>query len=344
MTHTIKAPSHDLRSDLQRKIDQKTKPLGALGRLEELALQLGLAQGTETPTISNPELIVFAADHGIAQEGVSAYPQEVTYQMVLNFLSGGAAINIFCAQNDCGLSIVDAGVIGDFEPNESLIDAKIAHGTASFLSSPAMSKEQCDRAINVGRDLAKKKIEAGTNLLGFGEMGIGNTSSASVLMHLLTNIPLDQCIGSGTGLDPTGIEKKYRILSEALASRTAPQSPIEVLQNFGGFEIAMICGACIGAAEAGSLFLVDGFIASAAFLAAQALAPEITPYAIFSHRSNEKGHAQLLDYLKAKPLLDLDLRLGEGTGCALALPLVRSAARFLSDMASFDSAGVSDKN
>jgi len=344
MKYSVKMPSSELVDLLKSKIDTKTKPLGALGYLEELALQIGLVQGTETPKISNPKLIVFAADHGIAQEGVSAYPPEVTYQMVLNFLNGGAAINVFCKQNNFDLAIVDAGVNGNFEPSRQLIDGKIGMGTKSFLNSPAMTDEECERAKEFGRNLAKESAKNGANLLAFGEMGIGNTSAASMLMHLLTEIPLSECVGSGTGLDNEGKVRKQNILEEALSNNGIPNAPEKILAAYGGFEIAMMCGAFIGAAEAGVLFLVDGFIATSAYLVAQQIAPAIKPFAIFSHRSNEQGHAKLLAYLKARPLLDLGLRLGEGTGCAIALPIVQSAVNFLNDMASFDSAGVSNKD
>jgi nicotinate-nucleotide--dimethylbenzimidazole phosphoribosyltransferase len=332
-----------LREELQQKINSKTKPLGALGRLEELAIQIGLALKTSEPKIKQPSLIVFAADHGIAKEGVSAYPQEVTYQMVLNFLKGGAAINVFCQQNQWDLEIVDAGVIGQFEPQKHLIDAKIAHGTKSFLKEPAMTNSDCEKALDFGRSLAQNKVREGSNMLAFGEMGIGNTSSASVLMHLMTDIPLDQCVGRGTGLDEQGRLIKLQTLQKALDLYDQNMKTKEVLATFGGFEIAMICGAFMGAAESGALFLVDGFIASSAYLMALQLDPQISQYAIFSHQSNEQGHKKLLDYLQVKPLLDLDLRLGEGTGCALALPIVHSAVNFLNQMASFESAGVSNK-
>lgn len=343
MSYSVNVPDQGIKESIQHKIDFKTKPLGALGYLEELALKIARVQQSESPTISKPKLLVFAADHGIASEGVSAYPQEVTFQMVLNFLNGGAAINVFCRQNEWGINIIDAGVIGIFEEHEVLINGKIAHGTRSFLTEHAMTNDECDRAIGFGRELAKSGASEGTNLLACGEMGIGNTSSAAVIMHVLSKIPLAECVGAGTGLDQDGRSKKLEILEKAVIAHGTQMTAKEALIAYGGYEIAMMCGAFIGAAESGILFMVDGFIASSAYLVAKTLVPELDHYAIFSHRSNEKGHTKMLEYLNARPLLDLDLRLGEGTGCAMALPIVKSAVNFLNEMASFDTAGVSNK-
>ncbi|MFN3020513.1 nicotinate-nucleotide--dimethylbenzimidazole phosphoribosyltransferase [Chryseobacterium sp. TY3] len=332
-----------LKEELQHKIDFKTKPLGALGQLENLALKIGLAQNTLTPELKNPHLIVFASDHGIAQEGVSAYPPEVTYQMVLNFLNNGAAINVFCKQNNINLSIVDAGVNGDFDGNKSLIHHKIAKGTKSFSSDKAISTEDLEQCFDYSRILVTNIAKQDTNIIGFGEMGIGNTSSASMIVNALTDISLDECVGKGTGLDNEGVTKKLEILAKARDFHGNISDPKEVLQTFGGYEVAQMTGAMLAAFEKNMLLMIDGFIASAAFLVAYKINPKIKNNAIFCHQSQEVGHRLLLDYFEEKALLDLDLRLGEGTGCALSYPLIQAAVNFLNDMASFESAGVSNK-
>lgn len=333
-----------LQEQIQHKINNKTKPLGALGKLEEVALQIALIQETLTPSLVKPHIVVFAASHGIANEGVSAYPSEVTFQMVLNFLNGGAAINVFTKQNNIELALVDAGVDHDFEPNEKLIDAKISHGTRSFLSQPAMTENECLLAIEKGKEIVKNILKTGCNVIGFGEMGIGNTSSAAVIMSKLLAIPIEDCVGKGTGVNPDQYKNKISILEKAISNQAKISTdPIQVLQTFGGFEIAMMCGAFLAAAEEKMILMVDGFIASAAFLCAFKINPTIKNFAIFCHQSEEKGHQLLLESLNVKPLLNLDMRLGEGTGCAVAYPLLKSAVAFLNEMASFESAGVSDK-
>ena len=333
-----------IRSQLQAKIDQKTKPLGALGKLETLALKVGLIQQSLSPILRNPVILVFAADHGITAEGVSPYPQAVTYQMVLNFLAGGAAINVFAQQNQIALRIIDAGVNAEFPNQTDLINAKIANGTANFLHSAAMSVEQCQLAIARGRDLARAEIAKGSNLMGFGEMGIGNTSSASALMSAVCQLPIEECVGRGTGLDDAGVLHKQAIINQALKFHQAAfDDPLKILACLGGFEIAMMVGAMLGAAEQGAALLIDGFIASTALLIASRLKPAIIDYAIFTHRSGEAGHSRLLSEFNAEPLLDLGMRLGEGTGAAMAYPIVQAAVNFLNQMASFDSARVSQR-
>ncbi len=334
-----------LESVIQKKIDLKTKPLGALGTLEEIALQIGLIQNTLTPQLNKPTMLVFAGDHGIAASGVSPYPQVVTAQMVLNFLNDGAAINVFAKQSNMQLRVIDAGVNHTFEAHPDLIDAKIAMGTANFLHEPAMTQTQCEQALTMGAAIAQKEIDAGCNVFGFGEMGIANTSSASSLMSVLCGLPIAQCVGRGTGLDDTGLANKTEILKQALQHHALNgQDTMRVLVTFGGFEIAMMAGAMLGAAQQKTVLLIDGFIATAALLVASKLQPNTLQYCVFAHCSGEVGHRQLLDYLGAKPLLDLGLRLGEGTGATLALPLVHAAVNFLNDMASFDSASVSNKS
>lgn len=330
---------------LQKKIDTKTKPLGALGLLEDLALKIGLIQNTLSPALTKPVLLVFAGDHGIVASGVSPYPQAVTMQMVVNFLQGGAAINVFARQNNLALRVVDAGVNYHFEAHEHLINAKVGMGTANFLIEPAMTSTQCEQALTRGAALAKREIEAGCNVLGFGEMGIGNTSSAAMLMSILCELPLVQCVGRGTGLDDAGLQNKLSILKQALAKHQAldTQNALQVLTTFGGFEIAMMAGAMLGAAQQKVLLLIDGFIATSALLVAAKMQPNILDYCVFSHCSDESGHQLMLQHLNAKPLLNLGLRLGEGTGAALVYPLVQAAVNFLNEMASFESAQVSTK-
>lgn len=341
-TFTIAPLNKSLMPALQQKINNKTKPLGALGKLENLALQIGLIQQSLTPQLTQPTLLVFAGDHGIAQSNVSPYPQSVTAQMVHNFLQGGAAINVFARQMQIDLRIIDAGVNYVFAPHTALIDAKIAMGTANFLNQPAMTLSQCEQALTKGAALAKQEIDAGCNILGFGEMGIGNTSSASCLMSILCGIPIEQCVGRGTGLDDAGLAHKTSVLKQAISHHAlSGLDAMQALASVGGFEIAMMAGAMLSAAEHKITLLIDGFIASAALLVAYKMQPNIVDYCVFAHCSNEQAHRQLLTYLHAKPLLDMDLRLGEGTGAALAYPLVQAAVNFLNSMASFESAGVS---
>lgn len=329
---------------LKNKIALKTKPLGALGMLEELALKIGLILDTECPVLKAPHMVVFAADHGIALEGVSAYPQEVTRQMVLNFLAGGAAINVFCRQHDIRLDIVDAGVNWDFDAGLALGNAKMAKGTRSFLDGPAMLEEEMLLCLEHGRNKIHDIAREGCNVIGFGEMGIGNTSSAAVLMSLLCDIPLKDCIGRGTGLDDRQLMDKEAILTKALTNYSGNTDVLSVMAWFGGFEIVQMAGAICAAAEKNMVVLVDGFIATVACLCAVKMNPSVRENAVFTHQSDEKGHRLLLAALEARPLLQLGLRLGEGTGCALAYPLLLSAVNFLNEMASFESAAVSNKS
>ena len=335
-----------LQKNIQHKIDFKTKPTGALGRLEELALQISLIQKTDSPVLVSPHILVFAADHGIANEGVSAYPQDVTWQMVYNFLSGGAAINVFAKQHNITVKVIDAGVNKDFDNASDLVSAKIGYGTKSFLHEAAISKTQLEECKKQAKSIIKDVIEkTNTNIIGFGEMGIGNTSSASLLMHCLTNIDLKDCIGKGTGLDDEQLIKKHTILKAAL-EKNQPKTnlPYDVLQTFGGFEIAMMTEAMLEACENNCIILVDGFIATSAFLVAYKINPAIIDNSIFCHQSEEKGHQLLLNYFNAKPLINMNMRLGEGTGCAVAYPIIQSAVNFINQMASFETAGVSNKN
>jgi nicotinate-nucleotide--dimethylbenzimidazole phosphoribosyltransferase len=334
----------NLEPAIQHKIDFKTKPLGSLGILESLVKQICLVQNTLEPKILNPTHLVFAADHGITESGVSSYPSSVTAEMVKNFLKGGAAINVFCRQHQIDLKIIDAGVNFDFEENDKLINAKIRKGTHNFLHTPAMNKEELEKCFELADKQVDLAFENGSNCIGFGEMGIGNTSAASLLMSVLMNFPLEICVGKGTGLSHEGLANKVRILQQAKDHHQDPKDAMEALQTFGGFEIAQICGAMLRSFQHNMLILVDGFIATAAFLCAKSINPEIQQNAIFCHQSDEQGHQRMLEFLGAKPLLHLEMRLGEGTGCAVAFPLIESAIKFFNEMSDFESAGVSNKN
>jgi nicotinate-nucleotide--dimethylbenzimidazole phosphoribosyltransferase len=329
-----------LEARLRHKIDHKTKPLGALGLLEGLALQLGLIQQSENVTLQAPQMVVFAADHGIAAEGVSAFPQAVTVQMVGNMLAGGAAINVFARQHGFALHVVDAGVAADLPAHPQLLQRKIAHGTQNICSGPAMSHPQTRAALKAGMDILQALPG---NVVAFGEMGIANTSPAALLLARFTGVSIDDATGRGTGLDDQQLQRKRAVLARALAFHPHATMPLDALAALGGFEIAMMAGAMLQAASERRVVLVDGFIAGAAALVAHTLAPAVQDYMVFCHRSDEHGHRLLLAHLKAQPLLELKLRLGEGTGALLAWPLVQSAAGFLNEMASFDSAGVSGR-
>ena len=335
--------SSNINVDLKKKIDGKTKPPGSLGRLETLALQCGRIQNSLTPELINPTILVFAGDHGITEEGVSPYPQEVTAQMVLNFLNGGAAINVFCRQNNIILHVVDAGVKTDLPGHAELIKAKIGRGTKNFCKEPAMSLEECKRTIDKGAELSRTVPVSTCNVIGFGEMGIGNTSSAAALTQRFTGLPVENCVGKGTGLDDSGLAQKQNIIRQALEKHAEIKEPQALLATFGGFEIAMMVGAMLESAVLKRIILIDGFIAAAAFLAASRIVPEIQQYAVFTHQSDEQGHAEILKYLQAEPLILLGMRLGEGTGAAVAFPILQSAVSFLKHMASFESAGVSGR-
>ncbi len=323
---------------LAAAIDGKTKPIGALGRIEGLAAQIARHQRSLTPRMETASLTIFAADHGIAAEGVSAYPQAVTRQMVQNFLSGGAAACVFAATLGLPVQVVDAGVAGAPIEDSRLISRRLGPGTASFLRGAAMSDAACALALEAGRAIG---AGAPGEAAAFGEMGIGNTASAAMIAHKLTGLALDPLIGRGTGLDDAGLARKRAVLAEA-ALRTGPVlTPEQALIEYGGFEIAMMAGAMLGAAGAGRMVIVDGFIATAAALVATCIDPAARGAMVFAHVSAEAGHGPLLAHLGAEPLLALNLRLGEGTGALLAWPLLRAAAAMLTDMASFASAGVS---
>lgn len=330
------------RAAVLKKIDNKTKPPGALGQLEELALQLALITGPEQISLSKPTMLVFAADHGIAKEGVSIAPPEVTQQMVLNFLNGGAAINCFCQTNHIKLEVIDAGILEPIE-HPNLIMQSLGRGTANFVALPAMTLETVDKGFSLGAKAVYRHASDGCNVFGFGEMGIGNTSSASAILSALTQLPVEDAVGRGTGINDQVLQKKIQLISQAIEKHQDKLGdPKSILAALGGYEIVQIVGAMLAAAERHSIILVDGFIASVAALAAFKIKPQSRDYMVFCHQSEEKAHRQVLEVMNAKPLLNLGLRLGEGTGAAVAYPLLKAAQSFYNDMASFEAAGVTE--
>jgi nicotinate-nucleotide--dimethylbenzimidazole phosphoribosyltransferase len=340
---SVPAVDAGIRELAMKRLDGLTKPLGSLGRLEALAAQLCAIQGTLAPRIHLPQAVVFAGDHGAAERGVSAYPKAVTAQMVANFLRGGAAINVLARNLGLGLSIVDAGVDAEFDPHASLVAAKIRRGTRDYTVEPAMTADERDLAIARGGAVAAQAAAVGSTVLVLGEMGIGNTGAATLLMHGLTGRALDLCVGRGTGLDDAGVARKLDILKSARSRAPLARDALDLLAEFGGYEIAMLVGCILAGAAARMVLMIDGFTVTVAAALAAARQPKVLDYCVFAHRSAEQAHRALLAYLKVEPLLDLGLRLGEGTGAALAVPVLRSAAALLTEMATFESAGVSEK-
>jgi nicotinate-nucleotide--dimethylbenzimidazole phosphoribosyltransferase len=336
---------------LQHKLDNKTKPLGSLGRLETLALQVAQILGTDSPVLDQPQMVVFAADHGLVARGVSAFPSDVSWQMVENFLAGGAAVSVFSRLNKIALTVVDCGVAHDFlaglpagAQRPGLLVRKVAggeHGTADSSQHSAMTTSQCQQALQNGMEIVKALPG---NALLLGEMGIGNTSAASLLLARLTGLDIEVCTGAGTGLDAPAVQRKAAVLRDVLARHPQATAPLEALTALGGFEIATMVGAVLQAAHERRVVVVDGFIATSAVLVAHALQPLVLQRCVFAHRSGERGHEFMLQHLGVQALLDLGLRLGEGSGGALAWPLLQSACAMLRDMASFESAGVSEKS
>ena len=325
---------------LRHLLDHQTKPPGSLGRIEALALQIGLIQLTERPQLNAPQLLVFAADHGLAAQGVSAYPSDVTWQMVENFLAGGAAVSVLARQHGLALTVVDAGVRHEFAPRTGLLERKIGAGTADSSEGPAMSAAQCAQALAGGRAVVR---DLPGNVVLLGEMGIGNTSSAALLLARLGGFALPECSGRGTGLDDAGLAHKRAVLERVLTRHATATEPVEALAAFGGFEIAMLVGAALQAAQERRVIVVDGFIVGAAILVASRIEPGVLACCVFAHRSDEAGHGLMLRHFNTTPLLDLGLRLGEGSGAALAWPLIDSAVRLLNQMASFEAASVSNR-
>ena len=347
MDFHIEKPDEGLRTAIQEKIDNLNKPKGSLGRLEELAMQLCLIQQTLSPELRHPCHLLLGGDHGIEREGVSVSPREVTWQQMQNFTRGGGGVNMFCRQHHFDLRIVDTGVDHDLSDYPTIINKKIARGTKDFLYEPAMSEDEFNQAIQTGCDLVDDCRQAGSNIVCIGEMGIGNTSPSSIWLSLFCDIPLDACIGAGSGLNSAGIEHKKRVLGEAVKRyreweehQGEPDATVGALRYFGGFEMITAIGAMLRAAEQKMLVLVDGFIMTACALGACRLYPDAQSYMIFGHCGDESAHRQMLDVLGARPLLNLGLRLGEGTGALCAYPIIESAVRMINEMNNFDNANI----
>jgi len=346
--YTIETLDPELLERIQGEIDAKTKPQGSLGRVESLALHLGAIQKTLKPLADPARLLLFAGDHGMVEEGVSAWPSEVTTLMVMNFLSGGAAANVFARANNVSITIIDAGIAGELPPeladHPDLVRANIRKGTRNAMHEDALTPGETEAALNFGAELAADCVRKGARCILLGEMGIGNTASAALLAHAVEGLDLGPLTGPGAGLDAEGVARKAEILKKIAARRPGRLAPADALSAFGGLEITMMAGALIGGASAGAIVMVDGFIATAAALCALRARPEAADHVVFAHRSKEPGHRLILEALDAEPLVDLDLRLGEGTGGLLAFPILRAAAAMLSEMATFESAGITAKD
>lgn len=336
----IARPDTAIKDKLQNKIDNLTKPKGSLGMLESLALQIGWIQQSLSPELRKPHNILFAADHGIVEEGVSLSPKEVTWQQISNFLHGGAGINFLCRQHGFTLKIVDAGVDFDFPKDKGIVDMKVRKGTRNYLHEAAMTREEMELCLERGAQVVRDCHAEGCNVVSFGEMGIANTSSSSLWMSCLAGIPLEQCVGAGCGLDNQGINHKYNVLRQALDNYRGDHSPEDIIRYFGGYEMVMAVGGMLQAAELNMIILVDGFIMTNCLLAASRLYPEVTDFAIFGHQGDESGHKIVLEALHAQPLLQLNLRLGEGTGAICAYPIVESAVRMINEMDNFANASI----
>ena len=336
----IEYPDESLREALIDKINNLTKPKGSLGVLEDLALQIGLIQQTLSPTLSHPHNVLFAADHGIVEEGVSKSPKEITWQQLSNFLHGGAGVNFLCRQHGFKLVLVDSGVDYDLPYEKGIINCSVGRGTRSFLKGPAMSMEEMELCLERGAKITDMIHADGCNVVSFGEMGIGNTSPSSIWMHLLTGISLEQCVGAGSGLDSEGIRHKYNVLKQSVDHYAGDGSAENIIAWFGGYEMVMAIGGMLRAAELKMIILVDGFIMTNCMLAASKLHPEVLSYAIFGHQGDETGHKLVLDAMKVHPLLNLGLRLGEGTGAICAYPIVVSSVNMMNEMDNFAHASI----
>lgn len=342
MDYSIKPVSTYLDQKLKQKIDRKTKPLGSLGQVEQIAYRVGRIQQSLSPHLSRPVVVVVGADHGICTEGVSPCPIEVTWQQMLNFASGGGAIPLFARHNGMSIEVIDAGVNYDFTKDSGVRNFKVRKATRNFLYEPAMTRTDCEQAIQNGATIVEQLSSDGSNVIAFGEMGIGNTSPASILMSLICDIPIEQCVGPGSGLDSDGVTHKVDILQRAISKNGKPNNPIDVLATYGGLEIATIVGGMIRAAQLGMVIINDGFIITSALLVAQAIDKNILDYTLFAHQSKEQGHQIMVRYMNGHPILNLDLRLGEGTGAAMAYPIIAGAVRMLNSMTSFDDTQITD--
>lgn len=348
MLETIIAKIHPLdkaaMTTAQARQNSLTKPAGSLGRLEELSVQLAGITGQAIPAIKDKVIVTMAGDHGVVAEGVSAYPSEVTPQMVLNFLYDGAAINVLSKHVGARVTFVDMGVAADMDPHPKLVNKRIAKGTTNMTQGPAMSREDALKAILAGVEVVEAEISKGLDIVGTGDMGIGNTTPSAAIASVLTGIEPAKLAGRGTGIDDEGLKRKVDAIERALAkNKPNPKDGLDVLAKVGGFEIAGLAGVMLGAAAHRKPVMVDGFISTAAAMIAVSITPTLRPYLISAHRSQEYGHSQMIEWLGLKPLVDLDFRLGEGTGAALGISLAEAACKILANMATFTEAGVTDK-
>lgn len=332
----------NVEKEVQLKIDNKAKPVGSLGMFEEIAKRIALMQGRLDPQLIKPTMLTVAADHGVVAEGVSANPAEITWQQVLNFLDGGGGIGLFCRQYGMDLLVVDAGVDYDFMPHPRLIDAKIRKGSRNLFVEPAMTVEECQQAMQNGRDIVRRLAEEGSTIIGFGEMGIGNTTPASALLSIYSDLSVRDCVGPGAGLDDEGMRHKAFVIEHALKKHGVSAEPVENLARFGGLEIATICGGMLEAAANRIAVISDGFITTSAMLVAKEIDSGVLDYTFFSHQSKEQGHVKMMNAMGAKAMLDLGFRLGEGTGAAVAFSLIKGAVAMLNEMTSFDDGGVTN--
>lgn len=339
----IVSPDHSIKDEIQDKIDNLNKPKGSLGMLEELALRICLVQHSLLPTLSHPCHLLFGGDHGIEREGVSLSPRDVTWQQMINFTKGGGGVNMFCRQHNFKLRIIDMGVDYDLSSFPEIRNEKIAWGTKDFLHEAAMSEEEMDKALSTGAKIIDECADEGCNIVCIGEMGIANTSPSSIWLHLMGGVPLDDCVGAGSGVAGSQLSHKHKILKEAVDkfNRDFPNaSATDMIRYFGGFEMVGAIGAMLRAAERRMIVMVDGFIMSACMLAASRLHPEVLDYAIFGHCGDEHAHAKMLQIMGAKPILNIGMRLGEGTGALCAYPIIDSSVRMINEMNNFENANI----
>ncbi|MFZ2950555.1 MAG: nicotinate-nucleotide--dimethylbenzimidazole phosphoribosyltransferase [Desulfuromonadaceae bacterium] len=337
----IKPVNPDLLQQAQARLDNKTKPPGSLGRLEEFARRMAAISGTEEPDLSKKVIFTFAGDHGIVEEGVSLYPKEVTSQMVFNFLAGGAGVNVLARHSGAEVRVVDVGVDYDFAATPGMLHRKVARGTRNFAKGPAMTRDEMLAAMQVGIDLAEQCKAEGVALIGTGEMGIGNTSPSSAMIAAISGIPVRELTHRGTGINDAALENKIRVIEQGLAlNKPDPRDPLDVLAKVGGLEIAAIAGLVLGCAANSIPVVIDGFISTAGALIASELHPGVRDYIFAAHESVEVGHSFMLERIGVRPILDLDFRLGEGTGAALAMGLVEAGVKIMKEMATFEQAGV----
>ncbi len=335
----------DIEKDAQHKIDLKTKPLGSLGILEAIVVKMSMIQNNLNPVIKNKALFVFAGDHGIASEGVSAFPAEVTPQMVFNFLNGGAAINVLCRHNDIDIKIIDMGVNYDFEKNNKLIDKKVKKGTKNFIKYQAMTRDEAVKSIQNGIDVFNEiHIKKRIDIIGLGDMGIGNTTSSSAIISCITGVDPEKCTGRGTGIDDLRFQNKVNLIKKAIfIHKPRKDDAIDILQKIGGFEIAGIAGAILAASYNKVPVVIDGIISTAGAIIAYLLNPNVSDYIFAGHKSIEIGQKAALEFMNLEPIIDLKMRLGEGTGASLAIGIIDASCRIMREMASFEEAGVSNK-